>query len=115
MVLFPALSMRGTPARLSWLTLEKCFLASDSRDGGGFWIVISSTCPGAFYHISAIFTSGCMQAAQAQLQGNLAERPLAVQTFMGGKRAKGACPCASSRMVMPKDQMSARELYLGGA
>lgn len=33
-------------------------------------------------------------------------------TFIGGKRAKGACPCASSRMVMPKDQMSASELYL---
>lgn len=25
------------------LTLEKCFLASDSREGGGFWMVISST------------------------------------------------------------------------
>ena len=34
-------------------------------------------------------------------------------TFMGGRRAKGACPWASSRMVMPNDQMSARELYLG--
>ena len=33
-------------------------------------------------------------------------------TFMGGYRAKGACPCASSRMVMPNDQMSAEELYL---
>ena len=33
-------------------------------------------------------------------------------TFIGGKRAKGACPCASSRMVMPNDQMSASELYL---
>ena len=31
---------------------------------------------------------------------------------MGGKRANGAWPCASSRMVMPKDQMSARLLYL---
>ena len=35
-------------------------------------------------------------------------------TFIGGKRAKGACPCASSRMVMPNDQMSASELYLQG-
>ena len=25
------------------LTLEKCFLASDSREGGGFWMVISNT------------------------------------------------------------------------
>lgn len=33
-------------------------------------------------------------------------------TFMGGYRAKGACPCASSRIVMPNDQMSAEELYL---
>ena len=33
-------------------------------------------------------------------------------TFMGGYRAKGACPWAISRMVMPKDQMSARQLYL---
>jgi hypothetical protein len=31
---------------------------------------------------------------------------------MGGKRAKGAWPCASSRTVMPKDQMSASALYL---
>ncbi len=31
-------------------------------------------------------------------------------TFMGGKRAKGACPCASSSTVMPKDQMSASAL-----
>ncbi len=33
-------------------------------------------------------------------------------TFMGGSLAKGACPCASSRMVIPKDQISARLLYL---
>ena len=33
-------------------------------------------------------------------------------TFMGGSLANGACPCASSNMVMPKDQMSASELYL---
>ena len=57
------------------LTFEKCFFESDSREGGGFWMVISST-------------------------------------FMGGYRAKGACPCASSRMVIPNDQMSAEELYL---
>ncbi len=57
------------------LTLEKCFLESDSRDGGGFWMVMRST-------------------------------------FMGGYRAKGACPCASSRIVMPNDHMSAEELYL---
>lgn len=56
-------------------TLEKCFFPSDSREGGGFWMVIS-------------------------------------RTFMGGYRANGAWPCASSRMVMPNDQMSARELYL---
>lgn len=31
---------------------------------------------------------------------------------MGGKRAKGAWPCASSRTVMPNDQMSASALYL---
>ena len=58
------------------LALEKCFLPeSDSRVGGGLWMVISST-------------------------------------FMGGSRANGAWPCASSRMVMPNDQMSASELYL---
>ena len=57
-------------------TFEKCFFPlSDSRVGGGFWMVISST-------------------------------------FMGGSLANGACPCASSSMVMPKDQMSASELYL---
>ena len=57
-------------------TLEKCFLPlSDSRVGGGFWMVINST-------------------------------------FMGGSLANGAWPCASSRMVIPKDQMSARLLYL---
>ena len=33
-------------------------------------------------------------------------------TFIGGKRAKGACPCASSRIVIPNDHMSASELYL---
>lgn len=33
-------------------------------------------------------------------------------TFMGGSLANGAWPCASSRMVIPKDQMSARLLYL---
>ena len=31
---------------------------------------------------------------------------------MGGSLANGAWPCASSRMVIPKDQMSARLLYL---
>jgi hypothetical protein len=35
------------------------------------------------------------------------------RTFMGGYRANGACPCASSRIVMPNDQMSAKQLYLG--
>lgn len=35
-----------------------------------------------------------------------------VFTFMGAYRAKGACPWASSRTVMPKDQISARALYL---
>jgi len=34
-------------------------------------------------------------------------------TFMGGSRAKGAWPWASSRMVIPNDQISANELYLG--
>ena len=34
------------------------------------------------------------------------------RTFIGGKRAKGAWPCAISRMLIPKDQMSARQLYL---
>lgn len=34
------------------------------------------------------------------------------RTFIGGYRAKGAWPCASSSMVIPNDQMSARELYL---
>ena len=33
-------------------------------------------------------------------------------TFMGGYLAKGAWPCASSKIVMPKDQMSAKLLYL---
>lgn len=33
-------------------------------------------------------------------------------TFMGGSLANGAWPCASSRMVIPKDQMSAKLLYL---
>lgn len=33
-------------------------------------------------------------------------------TFMGGRRANGAWPCASSSSVMPNDQMSARASYL---
>jgi len=35
-------------------------------------------------------------------------------TFKGGNLAKGACPLASSNIVMPNDQMSADELYLHG-
>lgn len=31
---------------------------------------------------------------------------------MGGSLANGACPCASSRIVIPNDQISARLLYL---
>ncbi len=33
-------------------------------------------------------------------------------TFMGGSFAKGACPCASSNIVIPKDQISAKGPYL---
>ena len=31
-------------ATMSRMALEKCFFASLSSDGGGFWMVISSTC-----------------------------------------------------------------------
>jgi hypothetical protein len=34
------------------------------------------------------------------------------RTFIGGNLAKGACPFASSSMVIPNDQMSAALLYL---
>ena len=80
-------------------------------------MVISSTCPRQNDHISAASTNGGLQAVQAGLATACpsACQLFLLRTFMGGKRAKGACPCASSRMVMPKDQMSARELYLGSA
>lgn len=49
--------------------------------------------------------SKAAEASKSEQQPATAAR---AGTFMGGRRAKGACPCASSSSVMPKDQMSAR-------
>ena len=103
-------------ATTSRMYLEKCFFPlSCSSVGGGFWIVIRSTCS------SSGKSNVTTQTAAAVLHMLAQAAPLATGTsehcwrgiaFIGGKRAKGAWPCASSRTVMPKDQMSASALYL---
>ena len=79
-------------------------------------MVISKTCRGSRERISTATSNDCMQSIRLYKQPSsklTAALMFVLHTFMGGKRANGAWPCASSRMVMPKDQMSARELYLG--